>query len=100
MAQANKIIQPLAARLLISETPVLRISWGNRQNSFYQLCKGLYQKLLWKIRPPWCILLGVLKISTNANPFARKGRKATGLYIKTAGLPKDNIFGLRGFFMY
>jgi hypothetical protein len=34
-----------------------------------------------------------------AKPFVSKGRKATGLiFRKTAVLPKDNIFGLRGFF--
>jgi hypothetical protein len=34
-----------------------------------------------------------------ANPFVRRGRKATGLEKKTAGLPKDDVFGLRGFLM-
>ena len=34
-----------------------------------------------------------------AKPFVRGGRKATGLEKKTAGLPKDDVFGLRGFLM-
>jgi len=29
----------------------------------------------------------------------RRGRKATGLEKKAAGLPKDDMFGLRGFLM-
>jgi hypothetical protein len=33
-----------------------------------------------------------------AKPFVRRRRKATGLEKKTAGLPKDDVFGLRGFF--
>jgi hypothetical protein len=32
-----------------------------------------------------------------AKPFVRRGRKATGLPDKTAGLPKDDVFGLLGF---
>jgi len=34
-----------------------------------------------------------------AKPFVRWGRKATGLEKKTAGLPKDYVFGLLGFLM-
>jgi hypothetical protein len=40
---------------------------------------------------------GVYIIPDKAKPFVRKGRKATGLENKTAGLPKDDAFGLRGF---
>ena len=38
-----------------------------------------------------------IKFPDKANPFVRRGRKATGLEKKTAGLPKDDAFGLRGF---
>ena len=31
-----------------------------------------------------------------AKPLVRRGRKATGLEKKTAGLPKDDVFGLIG----
>jgi hypothetical protein len=40
---------------------------------------------------------GVYIIPDKAKPSVREGRKATGLKKKTAGLPKDDAFGMRGF---
>jgi hypothetical protein len=34
----------------------------------------------------------------HAKPVARQGRKATGLFSKTAGMPGNNPFGQSGFF--
>jgi hypothetical protein len=48
------------------------------------------QRELWYF---YCIAAGHDK----AKPFVRRGRKATGLEKKTAGLPKDDVFGLLGF---
>jgi len=45
--------------------------------------------------------LSSIKYSDKAKPFARKGQKATGLnFCKTAVLPKDDMFGLRGFLSF